>query len=220
VEPGLAEALANLAEPIAHLDFETISPAIPVWNGCAPYTAVPMQFSVRFERNGGEPSQEIPWLADGRGDPRPVIALALVDALRSAGSIVVYNRAFESSRMRELAEAVPDLATELLAIEARLFDLLPIVRAHVYHPDFGGSFSLKNVAPALIPGFSYEDLDLGNGAAASTALAALILDGTPSGDAERAAVRRTLLAYCARDTEATVGVLRTLRKLSTTRGAG
>jgi len=62
----------------------------------------------------------------------------------------------------------------------RLVDLLPIVRSHVYHPDFGGSFSLKAVAPALVPGFTYDDLDIGNGGAASTALESLILDGEPA----------------------------------------
>jgi hypothetical protein len=47
----------------------------------------------------------------------------------------------------------------LLAIRARLFDLLPVVRNCVYHVGFGASFSIKNVAPALSPGFGYADLD-------------------------------------------------------------
>ena len=41
----------------------------------------------------------------------------------------------------------------------RICDLLPIVRTHVAHPGFLGSYSIKAVAPALVPGFSYDDLD-------------------------------------------------------------
>jgi hypothetical protein len=214
VDPGLSEALAVIVSPVAHLDFETIGPAIPVWPGCSPYDAVPVQFSVRIKDERGGPSKEIAWLAHGPADPRPAVACALIDALGGTGSVVVYNKGFESGRLRELAEAVPDLAPELLAIEARLVDLLPIVRGYVYHPAFGGSFSLKAVAPALVPGFGYEDLDVGDGGAASSALAAVILDGEPADDVERAALRRTLLAYCARDTLGTVGVLERLRGLA------
>ena len=37
------------------------------------------------------------------------------------------------------------------AIRARLVDFEKIVRKHVYHLDFAGSFSLKKVVPALVP---------------------------------------------------------------------
>ena len=33
VEPGLADALSALREPIAIIDFETLAPAIPIWEG-------------------------------------------------------------------------------------------------------------------------------------------------------------------------------------------
>jgi hypothetical protein len=41
-------------------------------------------------------------------------------------------------------------------IQSRLWDLLPVVRNHVYHPRFGGSFSLKDVLPALVPEITVE----------------------------------------------------------------
>ena len=214
VDPGLSDALAALKAPVAHLDFETIAPAIPVWPGCSPYAAVPVQFSVRIEDERDGSTTERAWLAESGEDPRPALATALVQALRGTGSVVVYNKGFENARLHELADVVPALATELRDIAARLVDLLPIVRAYVYHPAFNGSFSLKTVAPALVPGFAYEDLDIGDGNTASTALAALILRGEPGDEEERAALRRTLLGYCARDTLGTVGVLARLRELS------
>ncbi len=150
VEAGLADALRVFEAPLAFLDFETVGLAIPVWDGCHPYDQVPVQFSCdRLAPDGTIAHHE--WLADGPGDPRPELARALVAACRGARTVVAYNAHFERGCIERLAEAVPELADDLLAIAARLADPLPIVRAHVYHPDFHGSFSLKSVLPALVP---------------------------------------------------------------------
>ncbi|MGD1149357.1 MAG: DUF2779 domain-containing protein [Thermoanaerobaculaceae bacterium] len=150
VEPGLGDALRVFHEPTAFLDFETVGPAIPAWDGCHPYEAVPVQFSCdRLAPDGAVAHHE--WLADGPGDPRPELARALVAACRGARTVVAYNAGFERGRIEMLASSVPELAEDLLDIAARLADLLPVVREHVYHPDFHGSFSLKSVLPALVP---------------------------------------------------------------------
>jgi hypothetical protein len=150
IEPGLAKALCVFEEPLAFLDFETVGLAIPVWDGCHPYDQVPVQFSCHRPAADGTIAHH-EWLADGPGDPRPELAQALVAACRGARTVVAYNAHFERGRIELLAAAVPDLADDLLDIAARLADPLPIVRAHVYHPGFHGSFSLKSVLPALVP---------------------------------------------------------------------
>lgn len=213
VEDGLRDVLDSLAAPIAHLDFETINPAVPAWAGLRPYDAVPVQFSVHIEpRRAGEPPPHAAWLAEGSGDPRGPLAHALVDALRGARTIIVYHAPFEIGRLRELQAAVPELAHELEEIIERIVDLLPIVRAFVYHPEFRGGFSLKKVAPALVDGLSYEDMEIGEGGEASRTLEALLMRPETMGRRERTRVRKALLAYCAQDTVATMGVLRQLRE--------
>jgi len=214
IRPGLRDALAELQAPVAHLDFETINPAIPVWPGCRPYDQIPVQFSVHVEpaRRGGE-TRHFEWLAERADDPRPALARALVRALRGAGSIVVYSQPFEEGRLRELQEAVPDLAEELQSIIDRLFDLLPVMRAHVRHPGFEGHFSLKNVAPALVPHLRYDEMEIGDGGTASRTLEAMLL-GPRLKAAENQRTRRALLSYCQQDTRATMGVLAWLRELA------
>jgi hypothetical protein len=71
--------------------------------------------------------------------------------VRGARTIVAYHAPFERQCIVQLAEAVPSLAAPLGSIAERLVDLLPIIRNHVYHPDFGGSFSLKRVLPPWCP---------------------------------------------------------------------
>lgn len=216
VERGLKSALAELEHPIAFLDFETIALPIPIWDGCAPYDGVPVQFSCHVEHADGE-LRHHQWLAEGAGDPRPALAEALVRALRGAKTILAYNAGFEIGCIEDLRARVPELDKELGRAQRRVRDLLPIVREHVYHPDFGGSFSLKRVAPALVPELSYEGLAIGDGGTASVELERLLLRGSEMTEAERRELRRALLEYCRVDTLAMVEIVEGLRRWTSRR---
>jgi hypothetical protein len=213
VEPGLAGALRGFREPLGFLDFETVAPAVPVWDGCHPYESVPAQFSYHYLAGDGSLTHQ-EWIADGPADPRSEIARRLVAACSRPGAIVAYHASFERRCLDLLAKAVPPLQNELRAIADRLADLLPVVRDHVFHPDFGGSFGLKAVLPALVPGPGYEDLEVAEGATATAHLERLMF-GT--GDLEpdhRQHVRAALLRYCALDTGSLIALLHRLRELA------
>ena len=89
-----------------------------------------------------------------------------------------------------------------------------MVRNHVYHPDFGGSFSLKAVLPALVPGLGYDDLVIREGETASAQLEALLLAPEGFAPEEARQLREALLAYCERDTFGLVRLHARLRELS------
>jgi predicted RecB family nuclease len=135
-----------------------------------------------------------------------------ISARHRRAPILVWS-SFESTRLTELAAAFPYHASEIAAVRSRLVDLLPIVRSDVGHPEFGGSFSLKQVAPVLAPSVDYDDLDgVSEGGEASRALIGLALGVFESAE-EEAAVRRALLEYCRRDTLALVELHRVLGRL-------
>jgi hypothetical protein len=189
---------------VGYLDFETLAPAVPVWEGCGPYQNVPAQFSLHIREDGRLEHHE--FLATGGEDPRPAVAEALVAALAGCTVLFAYNADFERRCLRQLAACVPDGSAVLLAMAERVEDLLPLVRNHVYHPDFQGSFSLKAVLPALVPEMNYGDLRVADGQLASAELETLLLrpDRWPQWRQRR--TRQELLAYCARDTMALVGL--------------
>lgn len=218
VEPGLTDALRRLKAPIGFLDFETIMPAIPAWPGCAPYEQVPVQFSCHVVGLNGtlgtKRTQHHAWLAEGPGDPRPAFARALVDACADARTVLAYNAPFEKERIAGLIAAVPRLAPRLRQLSSRIVDLLPIVRDHVYHPGFHGSFSIKSVLPALVPGLGYDDLEVQDGQTASAMLEAMLLGNDEPSARERKALRRKLLRYCERDSYAMVRLLARLRQVA------
>jgi hypothetical protein len=209
VEATLKNALSELPESIGFLDFETVGPAIPVWPGCRPYDAVPVQFSFCKVEPNGELTQ-FEWLADGAEDPRERIALALIDACRGVEKIAAYNASFELRCLQHLANAVPHLAVELEEISSRVTDLLPIVREHVYHPEFYGGFGLKEVLPAITGEDTYGQLPVADGTAASWLLQRLLFEPDRFSPETRFRLREDLLDYCRTDT---IGLFKLLKRL-------
>jgi Domain of unknown function(DUF2779) len=206
--PDLKEELGRLKYPLYFADFETVNLAIPRFSGMRPYDHLPFQWSVHVQRQPGEEPEHLEFLATDKGDPRPAFTSALCDAFCDCGSIVVYHQQFESQRLSELASWLPELSTRLNRIQRRLWDLLPIVRDHVYHPAFGGSYSLKSVLPALVPEMTYEGMEVADGQAAGLAWESLVRGGLAQGESDR--IRKALLDYCRQDT---LGMVRIVEKL-------
>jgi predicted RecB family nuclease len=206
-DPAIAAALAKADFPVHFVDFETFMPALPVFAGTRPYQTVPFQWSDHVLSADGHVSHR-EYLHDGRDDPRQRFAETLLDATGHAGSVVVYT-GYEEFCLRELETALPELAPRLAQLRARLFDLHPIIKTHIYDPTFHGSFSIKKVLPALVPHLGYDDLEIGGGLLASLAYEELRDRETTSNRA--AELRASLLAYCRRDTEALLELFRGLR---------
>jgi hypothetical protein len=221
VEPGLSEAMrpALEARRLGFLDFETVARALPAWNGLGPWHQTAAQFSYH-EREGDEPVAHAEFLAEGPADPsqppddpREAIARAMIDATANADVIVMYTP-FERTQIKALANHLPHLAADLEALSAKLWDLQPAVASNVYHPDFRGSFSLKDILTPLVPGLGYSDLMIVDGKLASVKIARLLFVSGRIPPHERDQTRRDLLAYCERDTFATVRLVERLGELA------
>jgi hypothetical protein len=123
----------------------------------------------------------------------------LLEACGTEGSILAYFGQFESERIKELADFAPDYKDALLKLVDRIVDPLPIIRDHVYDNAFAGSFSLKNVGPALLgESSSYEGMLVGNGTAAQRAFEEMISDSVTI--ERRQELARASLEYCKKDT--------------------
>jgi predicted RecB family nuclease len=207
--PELRGVLAGLKYPLHFADFETVNRAIPPFEGMRPYGHLPFQWSVYVQRQAGAEPEHCEFLAMDANDPRRDFITSLCAALGESGSVVVYS-SFESQRLSDLAAWLPEFAEQINAIQARLFDLLPVVREHTYHPAYAGSYSIKSVLPALVPEMTYDGMEVANGQDAGIAWESLVrgrLDGS-----ERDRIRSALLEYCGQDTLAMVRLLERLRR--------
>jgi hypothetical protein len=209
--PDLRSALGAVRYPAHFLDFETCNPALPIIPGTRPFQQVPFQWSDHVLEADGT-LRHRSYLHADRSDPRPALAWALLEALDGHGSIVVYSN-FESRVITALAQDVPSLAEPLRGLlGGRIVDLHQLIHNHYYHPDFHGSFSIKDVAPVLLNGVGYGDLMIQEGSQAASAFAVMTDPATRA--EEREALRRGLLTYCERDTESMVRLYQKLKEVS------
>ena len=205
--------LAQLKYPLYYLDYETISAAVPLFDNSSPYETIPFQFSLHVQSKRGDDLKHIEFLHTGTNDPRPAFLEALVKACRKRGSVVVYNKPFESGVNNKLALRFPAYAADLSKINARMVDLLiPFSRRHLYHPQMEGSASLKSVLPAFVPDLTYEGLAIDNGEIASITYSRCIRGLVP--EDEKQQIFEDLREYCKLDTLAEVKLVEVLHHYS------
>jgi hypothetical protein len=204
---AIGEWLGLLRFPLYFLDFETDSPAVPRYDGTHPFEKVPFQYSChRLEADGSLSHQE--YLHGGPDDPRPSLARSLAAAVGGWGNIVVYNAAFERGVLASLAAGQPEFEQVLKDMIGRIRDLLELFRLYYLDPAFRGSNSIKNVLPVLVPGMSYEDLEVRDGTEAQMAWNRMIfLEPCP----ERRRLQAALLSYCRQDSLAMVEIFKVLQ---------
>ncbi|MFC1958106.1 DUF2779 domain-containing protein [Chloroflexota bacterium] len=203
--------LSSLVLPLYYLDFETIGPAVPLFDGIRPYQDIPFQFSLHMVKDEFSKFKHFSFVASGTDDPRPALLDSLRNVIGEDGSILTYNKGFEEGCLRDMAVAFPEHSDWIAQVCDRLVDLLkPFANFHYYHPSQKGSASLKRVLPA-ITGKGYDDLDINDGQMASISFLTATFGDMP--EAEKARVMDNLGKYCGRDTEGMIWIIDRLKEL-------
>lgn len=210
-EEEIKRFVSGLHYPLYFMDFETFQPAIPLFDNTRPYQQVPFQYSLHYLEKQGDELIHSEFLAHAGDDPREDFIESLIQDIGKEGDIIVYNRGFESRILREIAGAFPKYKNETERILGRIVDLMePFQKKHYYSPEMRGSYSIKNVLPALVPKLSYSDLDITEGGMASLAFEGLIGETDLVKIAE---TRQYLLDYCKMDTLAMAEILKKLEEV-------
>lgn len=203
----IREFLDTLSYPLYFLDFETMQPVIPLFPRTKPYQQIPFQYSLHYIENEGGVLQHKEFLAESGQNPMREIAESLCRDIPMNVCVTAYNKAFECSRLKELAELFPDLSEHLLNIRDNMKDLLdPFQKGYYYNRAMGGSFSIKSVLPAIFPDdpkLDYHNLEgVHNGSEAMTIFPQI----KDMPEEEQRKARWNLLKYCELDTYAMVKV--------------
>ncbi|MDT8421730.1 MAG: DUF2779 domain-containing protein [Desulfuromonadales bacterium] len=208
---GVGEFLDTLWYPLCHLDFESFNTPIPKYDGTRPYQQVPFQYSLHIQQSAGGEAEHREFLATGDNDPRRALVEQLLAEIPAGACILTYNQAFEKSVLRQLADLFPDLAGEIGLRIANVRDLMvPFRRRDVYRWTMRGSYSIKDVLPAMVPELSYDGLEIADGYAAMRAYHEMC--DLPPGE-ERDRLRAAMREYCRLDTWAMVNILAELENL-------
>ncbi|MBS2994055.1 DUF2779 domain-containing protein ['Santalum album' aster yellows phytoplasma] len=176
--------LQILKYPLYYLDFEAFPCPFPRFKGEKPYTQSLFQFSLHIEKAPGlcnKDKNHVSFLAPDHADYRKTLLEKLTNAiLDDGGSIIVYHKAFEKTRLQELSLLFPEYSLQIQNIIARIFDLKDLLKGsktfyqnlgfdseqaagiNFYHPHLQGSFSIKKITP-LFCNLNYQNLVIQNG---------------------------------------------------------
>lgn len=236
-EEKITLAIKSLQYPLYHLDFESYGCPFPRYFGEKPYTQSLFQYSLHIEKAPfvcDKEKDHYEFLAKDHNDCRRELCESLIKNidLSNGGTVIVYNEAFEKTRLKELAKIYPDLSAELLNIRDHVFDLLFVLKGNskmflpllsnsldnkekeelakeinYYHNNLHGSYSIKKVLP-IFTNLSYTDLEVHNGTEAVFVYGILPTLTAKEYEDKYLALRK----YCQQDTWAMVEVLWGLKR--------
>jgi hypothetical protein len=212
---GIRKFLQTIYYPLFFLDFETMMPAVPLFENTACYEQIPFQYSLHFIKEEGGEVMHKEFLAESGKDPREELAKRLVEDIPTNACVIAYNSSFERARIRELAGRCDKYSDSLLKIANNIVDLAtPFENGCCYNGAMGNSLSIKSVLPALFPSdptLNYNALEgVHNGSEAMSIYPNIAFMNKE--DAKKA--RAELLAYCKLDTLAMVKIWQKLIELS------
>ena len=227
----IKKGLEQLKYPIYYLDFEAIPLPIPRFIGESPYTQSVFQYSVHIENEENEltsiQKNHYDFIANSSKDEREKLLKSLLEVLGNKdSSIVVYNKTFEKTRLEEFKKIFPTYKSKIDKVIKRLFDLMDIVKINknfyselgfsandlesynLYHPDLGGSYSLKKVIKIFAKD-AYENLVIKDGIKAYETFEKL----QEASKAEAIRMKRDLHEYCRQDTYSMYQIIQGLKEL-------
>lgn len=200
---GILDELATWKAPYHFFDFEALMHFRSFFAGTRPYESVPIQYSLHqlMSLDQKNFSDHKEWLHDSKENPKPDLIQKLIEDLGTEGSIITYNMTYEKTRIKDLIQVCndEDLKLKLTAILDRFVDLMKVIEAYLYHPDFKGSFSLKVVSPTLLghEQGGYTDSLIKSGSEISTYYIEFL---TTTDSVRKEELRQAFLKYCGYDT--------------------
>jgi hypothetical protein len=208
---AIKEFISDLNYPLFFMDFETFQPAVPLFDNSRPYQQIPFQYSIHYTESKKGELKHFEFLAEPGEDPREKFIIKLLEDTSAKGDIIVYNKAFEITRLKEIANDYPAYAEQIEERISRIKDLMiPFRQKYYYSPEMKGSYSIKAVLPSLVPELSYDELEINEGGLASIAFESLWNETDLMFIAD---IKEQLLEYCKLDTLAMARILEKLSEL-------
>lgn len=226
----IREGIKCLKYPIYHLDFESFPCPLPRFKGEKPYSQSLFQYSIHIEKTPGNcdiDKDNFSYISTKHEDLRLELLEKMIEVIKKDnGTILVYNKTFEQTRLKELAEIYPQHDAVLLDMIDRLFDLMHLLKGNkklykslgfeeelaglinYYHNDLNGSYSIKKVLP-IFSDLSYDEMGIANGTDALVTYARFPI----MGEKEFKKKYDDLIKYCKQDTWAMVEILNKLREI-------
>lgn len=211
-EPALRKFLAGLEYPLYFFDYETLGSVVPYFDGTRPYQQLPFQYSLHVLESPTAELKHMGYLHSDNTNPAKPLSETLKSQIGGKGTVLTWNMSFEKGCNTLLGNILPEYEKFYEDLNGRINDLmLPFKNGLYVDARFGGSASIKNVLPVLVPKLSYKELGIQEGGSAQRSWMDAVLYGTRAGEKDQ--ILKDLEEYCKLDTLAMVEIFRFLTNL-------
>jgi len=209
---AIAGELKKLKFPLHFIDYETYPSAIPLFEQYSPYHHIPFQYSLHTARAPKEEPIHKEFLHTALREPSELFVRSLQEHIGPTGTVVVWNKSFESGINRDLARRVPHVHGFIADLNDRIYDLKEVFSKQYYvHKNLWGKVSIKNVLPVLAPHLNYSSLDIQDGGAASIAWRKLVTGQLSEREFHQ--ICEALKKYCGMDSYAMYAIWLALEEM-------
>ena len=200
--------VAKIKLPVAAMDMEIWSGAIPKIEGTRPFEQLP--FLVCFY----EENKHSHFFTANDTDGRQEFAHQLVEMAREYKTILTYDKTMEVGIIDDLSRKCPVLKDDLEFLKSKFLDVFDLfLGLAYYHPDFQNNFSLKTTSSLLLADIKYHKI--------SSGLEAMNFYEQYRQEANaviKEDIKNDLIDYCETDTLATFKLMEFVQSLSHNEG--
>jgi hypothetical protein len=211
-KPRLREFFKRITYPIAFLDMEFYTPAIPKYPGKKPFELTPFLFSwTKLEREGQQPVEEY-FFHDDETNPEEYFVKSLIALAEKVARIIVFDTGQETAALNSIVRHHPQYKKEVEHIKKKFVDLADIfTNQWYYHPLQKGSTSLKKIHEAVFAHDLYKGLPINSGVLASYGYDDYLNEQDIFKKQE---MKENLVTYCKADTRAVLELFSLLKEKS------
>ncbi len=192
--------LSRITYPIAFLDMEFYTPAIPKYKGNGPFELSPFLFSWEQINKDGESGEAHFFFHQEDNNPEKDFIEQLISLAKNVNSILVYDTGQENAALNTIAKHHPQYKEEIEQIKKKFIDLADVFTNYwYYHPMQKGSSSLKKIHQSVFNTEIYKDLHVNSGMLASYGYDDFLNEADLFKKQE---TKENLITYCKTDTRA------------------
>ena len=210
----IRDFLKNITYPIAFLDMEFYTPAIPKYRGKKPFELTPFLFSwQRVDRKGEGASQDF-FFHEEESDPEQHFIEHLIKLAEKVARIIVFDTGQESAALNTIVKHHPKYSKDVEEIKKKFVDLADVfTNFWYYHPQQKGSTSLKRIHKSVFERDIYAELTVNSGMLASYGYDDFLSAAAENTDVfKKQELKENLIAYCKTDTRAVLELYEHLKE--------
>jgi len=199
----------KITYPLAYLDMEFYTPAIPKYKGSKPFELNPFLFSWQIVKEENAETKEHFFFHEENTRPEIPFIENLIAHAEKVKSILVYDTGQENAALNKIVREYPQYKKQVEEIKKKFIDLSDVfMNLWYYHPQQKCSLSQKKIYQSIFGKDAYANLPINSGMLASYRYDDFLNETDIFKQEE---IKTNLIEYCNTDTKVMLELIGFLR---------